>query len=416
MVRSIAHVKFLERLQIFSLFTFVVTSTFSIAGAHLSLGLLAIVILLRSWRERRWLLSKTGFEWPIVAFLVACLLSSLFSEVPLTSLKHLKHLLLISAVFLMGASLRDWPDLRWPLVWTFMGSASAAALYGLGKFALGFSSKVQSTQSTTMTWGALSVMFMAVTLQIALASPTRHHRWLARMLFIPQIFAMLLSFVRGAYVGFAASVIYLLRQYWSKRRLLVQRVLPVLAAVILVSVMLSPDAVRQRVTAIFNLNTPTTLVRLVQWKYALQIAADYPVFGVGWRDMLPVFRRYAAPYVSPDAALADHVNHDIFSIGHFHSMYVMVLVCFGVVGLVAFVWLLAAVWRQLAAAIKRAATEEDRIIISASRAAMVGFLVAGIFDWTFGDAEVVTMFWMVVGLGMTTPAQGSAPASTTTAL
>jgi hypothetical protein len=31
---------------------------------------------------------------------------------------------------------------------------------------------------------------------------------------------------------------------------------------------------------------------------------------------------------------------------------------------------------------------------------LVGFLVAGIFDWTFGDAEVVTMLWFVIGMGL----------------
>ena len=68
-----------------------------------------------------------------------------------------------------------------------------------------------------MTWGALAVMFMAVTMQMALAAPIRRERWLARGALIIQAFAMLLSMVRGAYVGFAASVIYLFRHYWTNR-------------------------------------------------------------------------------------------------------------------------------------------------------------------------------------------------------
>jgi O-antigen ligase len=247
-----------------------------------------------------------------------------------------------------------------------------------------------------MTWGALCVMFMAVTLQIASASPNRRERWLAWGTLIPQTFAMLLSLVRGAYLGFAAGVVYLLRSYWANGRLLVRKILPALLVLIVAFAFLTPDVVRQRIALIFDLKYHSTQVRLVQWKYALKIAADHPILGVGWRDMLPLVRQY----VPADVAVAEQARYDIFHIGHFHNNYVMILTCFGFTGLIAFLWLLAAVWRQLGRAVQRADTEQGRLIVHASRAAMVGFLVAGFFDWTFGDAEVITMFWFVIGMGL----------------
>jgi O-antigen ligase len=387
----------LRSVQAFALFAFAASVSFSIAGAHISLGLLTLCVIVQM-ASGKWQVAKAflGIEWPILAFVTAALVSTALSDLPLASLRNLRHLLTILGAYTVAHSLRWYPQWRRPLLWIFIGSATAASLFGLGKFALGFSSKVQSAQSTTMTWGALCVMFMAVTLQIALAAPKRSHRWLAWGLIIPQTFAMLLSLVRGAYVGFAAGVLYILRRYWSNRRLLVRRILPALLALALIVAIFSPDTVRQRVAAIFDLNTPSTQVRLVQWKHALQIAADHPIFGVGWRDMLPVFRRY----VPPDINVSDHVKHDIFHIGHFHSTYVMILVCFGVTGLIAFLWLLVAVWRRLGIALERADSEQDRIVIFACRAAMIGFLIAGIFDWTFGDAEVVTMLWFLIGMGL----------------
>jgi O-antigen ligase len=399
----------LRHLHAFALFAFAAFVSFSIAGAHISLGLLTLCVALQIAKSKRQRTKskqqkanskkqgtsiKLGIEWPIIAFALIALVSTALSEMPLASFRNLRHLLTILGAYAVALSLRQYPEWRRPLLWIFLSVATVAALYGLGKFALGFSRKVQSTQGTTMTWGALSVMFMTVTLQMALAAPTRRERWLARAQIVPQIFSLLFSLVRGAYLGFFASAVYLLRQYWSKRRILLQRLLPAFLILLLISVF-SPT-VRQRVAAIFDLNTPSTQVRLIQWKCALQIVADHPIVGVGWRDLQPVIRQYA----TLDPKIPENISKDVFSIGHFHSTYVTILVCFGVAGFLAFAWLMIAVWRVLGLAVEHANDEFGRLLSFASRAALLGFLVAGIFDWTFGDAEVVTMLWFVVGMGL----------------
>ncbi len=397
----------LNKVEAFALFALASSVSLSIAGAHISLGLLTLCVLGQSaWcRVQRakgetqlvtenWSL-KTGFEWPLLAFVIVAFISTALSELPLASFRNLRHLLTILGAYTVAFSLRRHPQWRKPLLWTFIGVATLASIWGLLEYALGLSRKVQSTQGTTMTWGALCVMFMSFTLQISLAAPTRRERWLGWLQFIPQFFAMLFSLVRGAYVGFASSIMYLLKPYWSNRRLLLQKILPALLLLVIITTLISPQNVQQRFAAIFDLNTGSTQVRLIQWKHALTIAADHPFFGVGWRDLQAVLRQYAAP----DPNIPENITKDVFSIGHFHSNYFTILVCFGVTGLLAFAWLIIAVWRALSNALKNTPVEFNRLVIFASRAALLGFLVAGIFDWTFGDAEVVTMLWFVVGLG-----------------
>ena len=397
----------LNKVEVFALFAFAGSVSLSIAGAHISLGLLTLCLLGQSaWRRAQrskgeaqlatenWPL-KIGFEWPLLVFVIVALISTALSELPLTSFRNLRHLLTILGAYTVAFSLRRQPQWRQPLLWTFIGVATLASIWGLLEYTLGLSRKVQSTQGTTMTWGALCVMFMSFTLQMALAAPTSRERWFARAQFIPQFFAMLFSLVRGAYVGFASSIIYLLKPYWSNRRLLLRKILPALLLLVITTTLISPQNVQQRFAAIFDLNTGSTQVRLIQWKHALTIAADHPVFGVGWRDLQAVLRQYAVP----DPNIPENITKDVFSIGHFHSNYFTILVCFGVTGLLAFACLMLAVWRALGVAIKNTHDENGRLVIFASRAALLGFLVAGIFDWTFGDAEVVTMLWFVVGLG-----------------
>jgi len=394
---ALAATSVLNKVEAFALFAFAAAVSLSIAGAHIGLGLLTLCVIAQLATDN-WQLAKLklGIEWPILAFVIIALISTALSELPLASLRNLRHLLTILGAYTVAFSLRRHPAWRKPLLWTFIGVATIAAIWGLIEYALGLSRKAQSTQGTTMTWGALCVMFMSFTLQMALAAPTRRERWLARLQFIPQFFAMLFSLVRGAYVGFASSIIYLLKPYWSNRRLLLRRILPVLLLLVIVTTLISPQTVQQRFAAIFDLNTGSTQVRLIQWQHALTIAADHPFFGVGWRDLQTVLRQYAAP----DPNISESITKDVFSIGHFHSNLFTILVCFGVAGLLAFAWLMIAVWRALGVALKNASDEFNRSIIFASRAALLGFLVAGIFDWTFGDAEVVTMLWFVIGMGL----------------
>jgi O-antigen ligase len=280
-----------------------------------------------------------------------------------------------------------------------------AALYGLVKFALGFHIKVMSVQSTTMTWGALATMFALVTTQVAISGATPATRWLARLLVIPQLLALLFSMVRGAYVGYVAGLAYLLARQW-------RRALPAAAIALMLALLFSPESLRQRALSIFDPAVTTTQVRLVQWRYALEIFGHHPFFGVGWRDLAAITRSYAPPGTN----MSEGINFDVFHIGHFHSTYVTLLVCTGAVGVLAFLWLMSAVWRNLGRVLRETAGLEHQLA-KAAVAAMVGFLVAGLFDWTFGDAEVVTMFWFVIGFGMgqLTRLKPSYPVHTTTA-
>jgi len=195
--------------------------------------------------------------------------------------------------------------------------------------------------------------------------------------------------VRGAYVGLAAGLAYLLRRQWKK-------ILPAAFALILIAGLWAPVPVRERLLSIFDMQHPSIVVRFSQWQIGAKIIADHPLFGVGWHDLAPFTRQYA----QPDPQLPHIVNEDVFHIGHYHNTYIMLAVCSGLAGLAAFLWLMASVWKQLGRAAFQNDEEESKALVWACRAAVLSFLVNGLFDWIFGDAEAVTLFWFIVGLGL----------------
>jgi len=448
----------LQRTQAFALFAFSAFVCFSIAGSHISLGLLTLCVLLQTFSARqRFVALALGWEAPLALFVALCLISTILSDLPWASFRNLKNLLTILGAYTVAYSLRTHPEWRKPALWIFIATATGAALWGLIKFGLGLTEKVMSTQSTTMTWGAMSAMFILITLFAASQWPTPRERWAACAFFIPQLAALFFSLVRGAYLGFGAGVFYLFHRYWK-------RLVPAALVLLFMGGLFAPAIVRERFTSMIDLQHPTILVRLNQWKIATQIIADHPFFGVGWHDLAGLTREYA----QPDPSLPAAVNHDVFTIGHYHSTYFTLATCGGLLGLSSFVWLMIAVWRSLGKTMRQTpenfseeqygqraipplrgargvffeteeifkalrhfsrnaisfrlftasknrdaatppcppqggsiqASSANRNLVFACRAAMISFLVTGLFDWTFGDAEVVTMFWFIIGLGM----------------
>jgi O-antigen ligase len=172
--------------------------------------------------------------------------------------------------------------------------------------------------------------------------------------------------------------------------------LPAALALILIAGLLTPASVHERFTSIFDMQHPSIVVRFSQWQIGAKIIADHPFFGVGWHDLAPFTRQYA----QPDPRLPQGVNDDVFHIGHYHNTFITLAVCSGLFGLAAFLWLMVSVWKQLGLAAAQNAEVESKALAWACRAAMLSFLLNGMFDWTFGDAEVITMFWFIVGLGL----------------
>ena len=83
---------------------------------------------------------------------------------------------------------------------------------------------------------------------------------------------------------------------------------------------------------------------------------------------------------------------------HLHSNPIQIAAERGLVGLAA--WL--AIWIAFFVAAGRiyaalpAARAEDRALVAGSLAAVAGFLIEGLFEYNFGDSEVIGLVWVVM--------------------
>jgi hypothetical protein len=69
-------------------------------------------------------------------------------------------------------------------------------------------------------------------------------------------------------------------------------------------------------------------------------------------------------------------------------------------GLAAWLWIWAAFFREALGALRRLPADgaRARALVAGSLIAIAGFLVAGLSEYSFGDAEVVMVAWVLMAM------------------
>jgi O-antigen ligase len=206
-------------------------------------------------------------------------------------------------------------------------------------------------------------------------------RLLASAILVPILIALYATVTRGAYLGFAAGIIVI--ALVRNKKLLIP-----LVVLVVILIFFGPPYVESRLRSIVDLHHPENESRVMMWTAGLKIFADHPLLGVGDIDLGELMNRYAGPGYQAQW-------------GHLHNVALQLLATLGIVGFAAvvamFVRIVVSEWRILR--LVRADWFDGSVVLG-SLAAFVGFQVDGITEWSFGDQEVVILFWVTVGCAL----------------
>ncbi len=359
-----------------SLYVTVAAMPFSIALTQTALAVAILTWLLRMAAERRLLVHRTPLELAFAFYVAAELLSLAFSvDVP-GAVIYLKRLLLIPTVYVVANNVENERTLN-RLLATFLVAMSVYSLWGLGSFALNPSLRVRHIQNS-MTAGGLT-MIATITGAAVAAVPTHKkvRLWAAAGAVINGA-CLFLTNTRGSWLGLAVALLVLaLLTDWR-----LTLVVPILVLVAYVAV---PHQYKERVTHFFDPHYRTNAYRLTWWKTGWRIFKDHPITGVGDIDTGKVYRRYMG-------------SEEAQPVGHFHNNFVHIAVTLGSVGLAAFTFLLVRLGVFLGRTLHAARAAPLRAVAMAGLCSFVAFVVNGLFEWNYGDAEVITVIWWLVGM------------------
>ena len=377
------------RVAQFALLVLAFALPFSIAiteGA-LVLGLAALAVSRARGREFRF--ERSWLEPASLALIGAWLLSTAFSNEKLDSLIHVRKLYAIGLIYLTAEAARD-PRVRSRIVPMLLMGAALTVAAGFLIYAASITRdpeyRMKSLLSNQMTSGGVlaSVLLWALA---AAAGRRDRGRWAYAAAIVPLTAGLVLTQTRSHWLGAAAGAAMILlslapKWWWT---------LPIGIAAL---ARFAPARLASRLFSIVDVHDPGNQGRLSMWRSGLDIIREHPLVGVGCQDLLALYRRYRYP----DAT---------FESGHFHNNFIQIAVMTGAVGLAAFVFWLVAAARQMVRARRAATRREDVALVTGAIAVFAAMLVAGMFDFTFGDAEV--MYQSYLGLGLALAIIGCSP-------
>jgi putative inorganic carbon (HCO3(-)) transporter len=388
-------VSFGERMRAILFGAYLVGLGVSITLAQTALALLTLWWLWRLAKGR----ARPGWPlaWPIAAFAAATLVAALLSGRPAESLFLSRNVLLLGSLWVLRDLLPDVRAARRAV----LGLLAVAGVVGLVAIAqVSFCAELaewtpilrrvttkchraHGFHSIYMTFaGVLSVALLA-TLPDLLRARGRP-RW-TPVAWLVALTAFALSYVRGAWLGFAGGVMILGGSLRRGRGILFA------GLVALAVVLLLLPGVRDRARSIADPNDPTTSERVLMWRSGVAMARDHWLVGVGPGQVKRVYPTYAAPEVTN--------KHR----GHLHNSPLQVLVERGLIGLAAWLWLFAAFFALARGIARRVVSDATASALATGAiASTAGFLLAGLFEHNFGDSEVLmaTTFAMALALAV----------------
>ncbi|EKD82936.1 MAG: O-antigen polymerase [uncultured bacterium] len=401
-----------DKLFIAGLLLYAFCSSFSIAASQISLGL-AVIAYVALYRSGRVGIKSTAFDNAYAFLVLTVVLSAFRAEMPMRALNEARSFMTILCLYLVF-----WPNLRTEfrelLVKTFVASSALVALISCSKLFqnLGEGRHAQGFFSMSITYGECQAL-AALTLIFYLVSHSHSlkKKLLLSMALMLMVTAVILSFTRGAWLGFASGLFVLAAGFPRK-------ILPMLLVFSLLAMLafnFSPY-MRERVAGFnvskildtadksFDQKFDTVAVmsgfhRLYIWLRGFTMIRTSPCFGVGAKNIKYHYNLLANDYERQNGLIWNHQ----------HNNFMQMLVAFGFLGLIAFFYFIILICKYILNKSQKDHPEHNRYYMGAL-AVFICFMAFGLTENAWGDEEVGMMAFFLTGLLLSRP-EGSMPQS-----
>ncbi len=350
----------------------------SVAASSILLSLIIFSILLLFLIEKKWILPRTAIDIAFLAYCAIEFITAINSVEQFDALKNSKRLLLILIVYGVIISF----DTREKILKTVQYLFGTVAFLSLAEIYLYFIHGAERLYlfQHYMTTGGIKMIVSLLLLPFILSNDIKtKERLFFLIMFIPTLTALVLTNTRSAWLGLVVGVIVMSVLYYRK-------LFGILIAAIILFLQFGPSHQTDRAKSIVDFSNSTNVGRFNMWETGIRMWKDKPILGFGDIDLYNSYLTYRTPTGDEPA-------------GHLHNNYVHLLVTLGGAGLLTVLFLFFMILRTEFGIFS--ANKMDPLIRNISLGAISvfsGFMVNGIFEWNFGDHEIMVLVWFTVGL------------------
>ncbi len=306
--------------------------------------------------------------FPLALFVIASFASAIASPHPIRAIRDTSEWYTFLGFPLALTLYRAVPRARMLATNAFLILLTFLSSYGIYQyFFRGFyrslDYRITGTTAHVMTYSGI----LLPTSLLALALVVHRMRPLALIAMLAGTTALVLTFTRGAWIGWIAGVfvLVLIRK---------ARLTGWVALLLFVAILFSPLTIFSRLISSVDLQQSSNLDRVRMIEAGLEMIDDYPLLGVGpshVKPLYPLYRKADAPR---------------FNIPHLHNNVIHIWAERGALALIAYLLLILMFVREclrVPGPLRRRSAATGGLVIATA------MTVAGLFEYNFGDTEVL---------------------------
>jgi len=367
---------------------------FSIALSSISFGIWVGIWLIKIIVDRKIVYDKKLFKEIkvinifILLYIFFEIFSRFFAVMPGEEFIGLKRLLLFLILFVSMIKIADRNTL-FKMLLVILCTASIVSIYELVEYVfklkanidrIGFAEVRIDFFAYPLTTGQIKMMLiLSVFPLLFIKEKFLLKRKYLLLILSPIIVSMLLTQSRNVFLAvFIALIIF---GIFFNRKFLLTFVIVLILAWIFV-----PPEYQSRIKSIGDTEHQSNKSRLMMWDVGMQMFFEHPLTGVADSQIKEVYKLYKTPESEAEGS-------------HLHNNFIMILATTGIFGFLGYIGMLLSIFIfQIKTYLKEKESETDKALLFGSILVMLSFNVAGLFEWCFGDHEVMTVFFFLISI------------------
>ncbi|WP_461811874.1 O-antigen ligase family protein [Faecalimonas sp.] len=301
--------------------------------------------------------------------------------------------------FLVLQLLKDEKSVK-KILLVLVGLVGLLAIHGVYQYIIGIEmpdawvessedirTRVYSIFSSPNVFGSLNLMVFPIAFSMARISDKKREKSFFLILMIFMLGALVFTYSRGAWIGAACAVgIYVLLK---NRKLIIPAIL------LGILVLLFVPSIGNRFLFMFSdayLSSSMKGGRLIRWLMALQILKGHPLTGLGLGQF--------GGAVAMNNNLTTILNGQEISTYYMDNYYLKIAVEAGIIGLIAFIWLM---YQIVLVSIRTIGITNDtkmKELETGILAGLIGVICHNLVENVFEVPLMTSLFWMLVAVMM----------------
>lgn len=384
-----------------------------------------VIIALMLWKlkmvsKEEVKIAPTPLNFPVLAFMVICTLSLLWSDSPMVSILELPLFLAGPILyFIIVNNIKSKHQVN-RLLTSLLIISSILGIYGIFQYQGIDFSFWEGNIARQQVFGLFgNVNFFAeyliipLTLAISLFFSCRNRTY--KILLLVGILAMggslILTFTRGSYLAIGVSAIFMFILYLvSRGKGFIKEYKKIFIFILVLVILLTflfvlPNPLNKPGTAISKIKERISISQFAQdfalrrriatWKFTIMMIKDHPLLGSGIGTFKYNSLAYQAEFFNQEN------NRSLYPYGvadKAHNEYLQLWAELGIVGLAIFIWLIFNYFNYAIKLLKKIKDNYYQGIVIGLMGAVVAVLIDGIVGFPLHLPATLVLFWLVLGL------------------